>query len=75
MVVEDKLEKVVHFIPLKSTYSASDIAQVFIRDIMRFHGVPKKIVLDRDAKFTSKFWKDLIVGLGKMLVFDLAYLP
>ena len=55
MVVVDTLKKVVHFIPVKSTFLASDVAQVFIRDVVRLHGVLKNIVLDRDAKFTSKF--------------------
>ena len=64
MVVVDRLTKVVHFIPLKSTFSACDVTQVFIRDVVRLLGVPKNIVSDRDAKFTSKFWKELFAGLG-----------
>ena len=55
MVVVDRLTKVVHFIPVKSTYSTSDVAQVFVRDVVKLHGVPRKIVSDRDAKFNSKF--------------------
>ena len=55
MVVVDKLTMVAHFILVKSTYLASDVAQVFIREIVRLHGVLKKIVSDRDAKFTSIF--------------------
>ena len=64
MVIVDMLTKAAHFIPMKSTFSASDVAQVFIRDVVRLHGVPRKIVSDRDAKFTSKFLKELFVGLG-----------
>jgi len=60
MVVVEMLTKVTHFIPVKSTYSASDIAQVFIRDIVRLHGVLKNIVSEKDAKFTCKFWKELL---------------
>ena len=56
MVIVDKLKKFAHFILVKSTFSSSDVAQVFIRDVVIFHGVPKKIVLDGDAMFTSKFW-------------------
>ena len=55
MVVVDMLTNVAHFIPVKSTYSTSDVAHVLIRDVMRLHGVLKKIVLERDAKFTSRF--------------------
>jgi len=64
MGLVDRLSKVAHFILVKTTYSASEVAQVFIREIMRLYGVLKKVVLDRDAKFTSKFWKELFVGLG-----------
>jgi len=64
MVVVNMLSKVAHFIPVKTTYSASEVAQVFVKEIMKLHDVLKKIVLVKDAKFTSKFWKDLFVGLG-----------
>ena len=47
MVVVDRLTKVAHFILVKSTYSTNDVAQVFIKDVVRLHGVPKKIVADR----------------------------
>ena len=43
--------------------------------MVRLHGVPKKIVSDRDAKFTSMFWKELFVGLGTKLAFSIAYHP
>jgi len=55
MVVVDRLSKVTHIIQVKTTYSSSEVALVFIREKMRLHGVPKKIVSDRDANFTSKF--------------------
>ena len=42
---------------------------------MRLHGVPRNIVKNRDAKFTSKFWKELFVGLGKILAFITTYHP
>jgi len=55
MVIVDRLTKVAHFIPVKSTFLARDLAHVFIRDMVRLHGVPKKIVSDTDTKLTSKF--------------------
>ena len=64
MVVVDRLNKGAHFIPMKTMYSASDVAYVFIIYVVRLHGVLKNIMSDRDAKFTSKFWKELFACLG-----------
>lgn len=74
-VVVDRLKKVAPFILVKSTLLASDVAQVFIRDVVRLHGIPKKIVLDRDEKLTYKFWKELFAGLGIELAFSTTYHP
>jgi len=73
MVVVDRLTKVAHFIPVKSTYSDNDVVQVFIRNIVRLYGVPKKIVTNMDAKFTFRFWKELFAGLGREFVFSTTY--
>ena len=73
VVVVDRLKKVAHFLLVKSTYSARDVTHVFIRDVVRLHNVLKKIVLDRDAKFTSKFWMELFTSLGTELAFSIAY--
>ena len=73
MVVVNRLSKVAYFIPLKTTYSASEVAQVFIRDIVRLYGVLKKILLERDEKVTSKFRKELFVRLGTELAFNTTY--
>eukprot|EP00253_Pinus_taeda_P036468 PITA_36468 len=73
MVVVDRLRKVSHFIPVKTTYSTNEVAQVFIREIVRLHGVLKKIATNRDAKFTFKFWKKLFAGLDTELAFNIAY--
>ena len=75
MLIMDILTKVAHSILVKFTISTSDVACVFIRDVVRLHGVLKKIVSDRDAKFTSKFWKELFVGLGIELAFSTTYHP
>lgn len=42
---------------------------------MRLHGVPKKIISNIYAKFTSKFWKELFAYLGIELAFNIAYHP
>lgn len=40
---------------------------------MRLHGIPRKIVSERDAKFTSMFLKELLVGLGTKLAYNNGY--
>ena len=55
MVVVDKLTKAAHFIPLKTTHKAPNVADIFMREITRLHGIPNTIVFGRDPKFTSKF--------------------
>jgi hypothetical protein len=52
MVVVDKLSKTTHFIPMKSTFKAIDVANVFMKEIFRLHGLPKTIISYIDAKFT-----------------------
>ena len=61
MVVVDKLRKDSHFIPVKSTYKAVNIAYIFMKEIFRLQGVPKVIVSDRDTEFTGNFWKSLFI--------------
>ena len=63
MVVMDKLSKSTHFIPVKSTCKAIDIANVFLKEIFKLNGVSKEIVSDSDTKFISNFWKSLMAGL------------
>eukprot|EP00253_Pinus_taeda_P011729 PITA_11729 len=75
MVVIDNHRKVTHFTVVKSTNSTSEIAKIFIREILNMHGIPKKIVFNKDAKFTSRFWKELFIGLGTKLAFSTTYHP
>ena len=51
-VVTDKMSKEAHFIPMKLTYKAMNIADIFLKEIFRLHGKPKVIISDRDVKFT-----------------------
>jgi hypothetical protein len=75
MVVVDKLRKVAHFIPIKSTCKAIDISIIFMKEIFRLHGMPKEIIFDRDTKFTSNFWKSLFASFEKKLLFSTTYHP
>nr|XP_009779216.1 PREDICTED: uncharacterized protein LOC104228451 [Nicotiana sylvestris] len=56
-LIIDRLTKSVHFLPVRTTYSAEDYAKLYIREIVRLHGVPLSIISDRGAQFTAHFWK------------------
>jgi hypothetical protein len=56
-VIVDRLAKVAHFIPVKTTYKVSQLAELYIARTVSLHDVPKKIVSDRGSQFISRFWK------------------
>jgi hypothetical protein len=56
-VIVDRLTKVTHFIPVKTTCTRPQLAELYIARIVCLHGVPKKIVSNRGTQFTSKFWE------------------
>ena len=75
MVVVDKLSKETHFIPVKTTHTAANIVDIFMKEIFCLHGIPKVIISDRDPKFTGNFWKILFKGLDTKLNISIAYHP
>jgi hypothetical protein len=74
-VVVDTLTKSAHFMLVCTTYQAPDIDRVFIREIVRLHGVPKRIISDRGLVFTGQFWTSFQEALGTELNFSNAYHP
>jgi hypothetical protein len=50
---------------MKTTHPTKNIVDIYMREVVGIHGVPKEIVSDRDPKFTSNFWKGLFKGFGK----------
>jgi hypothetical protein len=64
-VIIDRLTKVAHFIPVKTTFGGATLARIYL----------KVIVSDRGTQFTSKFWKSLQQAMGTKLDFNTAYHP
>jgi hypothetical protein len=56
LLVVDNLTKSANFIPMCIMYQDLDIARVFVSDIVRLHGVPRRIISDQGSMFTGWFW-------------------
>lgn len=59
LVVVDRLTQYAHFMSVKHPYSAATIAQLFLDNVVKLHGLPASIISDRDTIFVSNFWKEL----------------
>lgn len=75
VVFVDKFTKMVHIAATTTSVTAPQLAQIFFREVIRLHGVPKSIISDRDPRFTSNFWKSLWTQLGTKLSMSTAYHP
>jgi transposase InsO family protein len=75
LVVICRLTSLVHLIPTATTAKATEVAWIFLKDIVRIHGLPESIVSDRDPKFVSKFWRELHRLMGVKLLMSTAYHP
>ncbi|KAJ0535516.1 putative nucleotidyltransferase, Ribonuclease H [Helianthus annuus] len=74
-VVVDRLTKSAHFLPIREDFSADKLAQIYVDEIVARHGVPLNIISDRDARFTSHFWRTMQTAMGSQLNLSTAYHP
>ena len=69
-VIVDRMTKSAHFLPINITDPVKKLVRLYLKEIVRLHSVPISIVSDRDARFTSMFWKELQAGFGTRLKFS-----
>ncbi|WVZ24525.1 hypothetical protein V8G54_003069 [Vigna mungo] len=75
MVVIDRLSKYAHLCPLKADYKNKQVAEAFMKTVIKLHDFPKTIVSDRDKVFVSNFWQHLFKLSGTTLNMSTAYHP
>ncbi|GAU42520.1 hypothetical protein TSUD_376480 [Trifolium subterraneum] len=74
-VVVDRLTKSTHFIAIKTGMLVPKLAEIYVEQIVKLHGILSSIASDRDLRFTSRFWESLQEGLGTKLRLSSAYHP
>ena len=74
-VIVDRLTKSAHFLALRMTFAWERFCRLYIREIVRLHGVPVSIVSDRDPRFTAHFWKSFQKAMGTRLTMSTAFHP
>ena len=74
-MIVDRLTKLAHFLPMKVSYSLDKLYEIYIREVVRLHGIPFSIVSYRDPRFTSRFWPSWQHALGTKLGFSTTFHP
>ena len=74
-VIVDRLTKLAHFLPIRWGSNLEQLAEKYMNEIVRLHGVPVSILSDRDPRFTSRLWDSLQRALGTKLHMSTAFHP
>nr|AAT38734.2 Polyprotein, putative [Solanum demissum] len=74
-VIINRMKKSAQFIPIKVSFSAEDYAKLYIKEVVKFHGVPLSIISHRGTRITSHFWKAFQKGLDTNVKLSTAFHP
>ena len=74
-VVVDKITKFAHLFVFTTTFTATQVAELFFKEVFILHGLPKNNVSDRNNRFLSEFWQELIQMVGSNLTPITRYNP
>ena len=73
--IVDRMSKMAHFIPIPKIPDAEETASLFLREVVRLHGLPNEVISDRGSQFVSNFWKRLLELLDIKQCLSSAYHP
>ncbi|GKD49572.1 putative reverse transcriptase domain-containing protein [Tanacetum coccineum] len=74
-VIMDRLTNYAHFLPMRKDYKMDRLARLYLNEIVAKYGVPISIILDRDSRFTSRFWQSMQEALETRLDMSTVYHP
>ena len=74
-MIVNRFTKSAHFLAVRMTFSLEILCRLYIREIVRLHGVPVSIVSDRDPRFTAHFWKNFQKAMGTRLTMSTTFHP
>ena len=74
-VIVDRLTKSAHSLPVRLDYSMDRLAELYVSEIVRLHGILVSIVFNRNPRFMSRFWNELQLAFGTRLNFNIAFHP
>jgi hypothetical protein len=74
-VIIDHLSAMVHLLPMRQNFKAKEVAELIFEGVYKLHGLPERIVSDRDSYFTSTFWSELHKLIGVELRLSTAFHP
>jgi len=63
-VIVDRLTKSAHFLAIKVIFTVEQLAELYLKEVVRLHGISLFIVSHQDTKFVSKFWHGLQSAMG-----------
>ncbi|GKC34316.1 putative reverse transcriptase domain-containing protein [Tanacetum coccineum] len=74
-VIVDRLTKSAHFLPMRENDFMDKLARLYLKEVVKRHGIPVSIIYDYDGRFTSNFWRAYQKALGTRLDMSTAYHP
>nr|GEV34537.1 reverse transcriptase domain-containing protein [Tanacetum cinerariifolium] len=74
-VIVDRLTKSAYFLPMREDYKMDRLSRLYSNEIVARHDVSILIILDRDSRFTSRFWQSMQEALGTRLDMSMTYHP
>mgnify|MGYP000532974220 FL=1 len=75
LVIVDRFSKMAHFVPCSKTISGEETVDLFLKNIVRLHGLPEDITSDRGSQFISHFWRRLLQTFGTSVNLSSTYHP